>query len=148
MPDSKKIKMFRIITNKINRRVKSIDENLSMQEVLTLLNGLNGNVRGNIHYYFSSSGGFLCAGGMAIMKKLYKMSKVTPRVMVDFVNGKFGENEKHYTNIKHQVYLRGIDERHYLNFARGRMTKEDGITIEMGSPDNKALIEFIVEKLF
>jgi hypothetical protein len=124
--------MLRQIANRVKGRTKSTDENPSLQEALALLNGLNGNTRGNIYYH---------AGHTFIT-----LEEVATRDMVDFVRGKFLEQGDYYNNIRHQVYSGERDERHYLDLAYGEIEGRLGATVVKGSPFRKASIDFVVEK--
>lgn len=129
--------MIRQIANKIKGRRKLTDENLNLEEALALLNGLNENTRGNVHYH-----------GGAVS---FDLDEATPRDMVDFVVRKFQVLRKSYSDIRHQVYSGERSEKHYLDLAHGDIKSGYAETImtgriRKGSPYIKASIDFVVEK--
>jgi len=123
--------MFRQIPNRVKGRTKSTDENPSLQEVLALLNRLNGNTRGNIHYQSNT---------------YINLKGVAPVNMVDFVEDQFHELKGYYNNIKHQVYSGERSEKHYLDLAHGEIVGRFGAIVVKATPFRKVSIDFVVEK--
>lgn len=135
--------MIRDIVNNLAGRKKTIDKNLSIEEVITLLNGLNGNVRGSICCYLRVSGGM--AG--ARWDKQYKLEDVGLEKIANTIN-RLSEKEskkREYSNsIKHQMYSGRLDERHYLKIIHGEIEECDGVVVDM-YPDTKYLIDFFLK---
>jgi len=126
-------KMLRQIANKIIGRTKLMDENPSLEESLDLLDGLNGNTKGDISF---DTGPFIRVN----------LKKIAPRDMVNFVRDKFREDKFDYTNIRHRVYSIKRGERHYLDLAHGTIEGEFGETVVKSKPYKYASIDFVVEK--
>lgn len=148
--------MFRTINNALCGRTRSIYENLSMQEVLTLLGGLNGNVKGNVSYYYRGWAGPIVGGG-AVWYKKYKLDNVSLGKIVDIIkeiSEKEDKERKYSTSIEHQMYSKRLNERHYLKIIHQQIieTAKDifdgmhpGLLFGM-RPGEKYLIDFMSNK--
>ena len=134
----KEIKMFRRIANRISGRKKSIDENLDIQEVLNLLNGLDKNVKGSIDDR---------AAFMYMVPTRDYIQGCSPQSMIDFINKEFPKDEKGFYNYAgHQIYSGKREEKHYLDLYSLFKKASDELTMKAHSSLHSALIKFIVEK--
>jgi hypothetical protein len=121
--------MFRRIKNFLEGRRKTTDDSLTFKEALDLLKGLPNYTRGNIEYRVPA---------LDIYRAYWN---IDPYNMAEFFNLEFsleGQNasRKLHHKIRHQVYARGEDERHYLdikltNFYERKTLKSATIEFEL-----------------
>lgn len=127
--------MFGQIANRLKGRTKVVDEYLSLEEALTLLNGFNENTKGRISF---SKCGFT----------YISLTKVAPKDMVELVRDNFRVPNPtfFYNRIKHQVYQGKRDEKHYLDLSFGYVVGRVGARVIKEKPFITASIDFVVEK--